>query len=139
MKKNSLIKQAEQNALNQTKLCMDTLNMIDTLRTFTNKYLPAYHHDRTQRASKALTEFRNCIYDQFVENMSRCFLFVGVGGEESEKFSRDMFKEWLGDERLCVMQYLDQFGHLPSSWENDTEKQFRKEIKEVIKNELSEE
>jgi hypothetical protein len=136
MKNNkSFLKQAEQNVVNDAKYCQDVLHIIDALRSFTYQYMDKQiDGERYKRATDGLNQFRDAIYDQLNNNLARCFMFSGVGGEEAAKYSQEKFKEHFNEEnRYAVMHFLTKGGYHPHCWSGDTENKFRKEAQEKIK------
>lgn len=133
MKERDYIKEAEQNVLNDSKYCQDVLHIIEALRNFAYNYMDG-RGDRPnyEKAMEGLNMFRDAVYHRFVENISKCFIFTGVGGEEALKFSRERFEEQFGDDRFCVMHFLTKGGYLPSSWKTQDEKDFREQAKNKI-------
>lgn len=128
-KQKSILKQAEQNVINNAKYCQDILKIVEALEMFSYRYM--YDSD-IDEAIDALQKFRNTVYKTMNEHLVRCFMFVGVGGEEAEKFSFEQFKEHFGDNRYCVARFLDKAGNLPSCWSSEDEEQLRKEVLEKI-------
>ena len=131
------IKEAERNVINNAKYCQDVLMVVDALRRFTYKFMDSRtDSDRYIRAQEAINQLRDAIYDQMNENIARCFVFTGVGGEDALNYSREKFKEHFGEEngeRYIIMHFLEEGGNLPMSWNSQEEKEFREQAKQKSK------
>lgn len=127
--KNKMIKQAEENAINQAKYCQDVMQIIDALQNFTNRYMD--YGDR-EKALTSLHEYRQAVYSELNERLARCFMFAGVGGKKAKEFSLEQFQNHFKDDTYCVMQFLEANGQHPSHWYSKDEEQFKKEAQEKI-------
>lgn len=123
------LKQAEQNVVNRAKVYNDFLEIIDAFSRFGNKVC----NDRTSKDKffQGLQLIRDAIYAEQSMALRECFYFVGVGGKEAESYSREMFKKVFGED-YSIMQFLDQWGNIPSSYKISTEEEFRFECKKKI-------
>ena len=127
------IKEAEKNVVNNARYCQDVIKVVEALRRFTYRFMDNRTDTaRYNRAMSAFSEFRDAVYDQMNENIAKSFLFVGIGGEDALKFSREKFKEHFGEERYVVMHFLEEGGNLPMSWKKDVEEEFREQAKQKI-------
>jgi len=128
----SLLKQAEQNAVNRAKEMTDMLQVVDALagagsRMFT---LP----DQVSDFSQGLKLIRKAFYAKYTQAIVDCFTFVGVGGEEAAKYSREAFESLFDEEeRFCVMRLLENYGNVPHSYQTSEDQALRNEAREALK------
>ena len=126
-----LIKQAEQNILNVCRAHEDIYELVDALTRFCDKYVEEWagRDDTTQ----GLYLLRCGLDKSLSANIRKLFTLVGVGGEEAREYSREQFRRLFANEesRYNVMHLLDQYARIPHSYKVDTEKEFRKQGKEL--------
>lgn len=130
----ALIKQAERNVINQAKAWSDAMQIIDALRNFGN--MACHDHIAKETFSEGVDLIRRAMYAEQSEALRNCFAFVGVGGEEAEKFSREMFMK-VFDGGYSIMQFLDRWGHIPRAYKIEDKEKFKEEITDVV-NEIKE-
>jgi hypothetical protein len=132
-----LIKEAEANVIKVAKAWSYALEFCDALASFVNNMCNEYMGK--EQFFEGLQIMRGAMYHEYVNAIRNCFLFSAVGGEESKKFSLEMFKEAFRDEpmRYTVMQFLEANGRVPGSYKTDDEKEFRRQAKEAIKKETT--
>ena len=127
----NLIKQAEKNLVNVCKAHDDIYELVDALTRFCDRYVEdwAGRDDTTQ----GLYLLRCGLDKSLSANVRKLFTLVGVGGEEAAEYSREKFRKLFGNDekRYTVMHLLDQYARIPHSYKVDTEKEFRKQGKEV--------
>jgi hypothetical protein len=127
----SLLKEAEKNVVKTARAFEDVLAVLDALCDFGNRACNDYIGQKD--FFEGLSKIRMGIYKEYQHALSKCFVFADVGGEEVKAYSREKFKEYFDEEsRKVVMQFLGDFGHIPSSWKISDEKQFRKEAKDKL-------
>jgi len=126
----SFIKEAEKNVIRTARSFEDLLKVLDAMNNFGNR---ACHEFVGQKEFfDGLHQMRLAILKEYSHALSQCFIFVGVGGEDAAKYSREKFKEYFGEERMAIMHFLEDFGQRPSSWLRDDEKEFQKQAKDKI-------
>lgn len=127
----SLLKEAEKNIVRRAKWLEDVFTIIDALERF------AYNIDATANARSYMMEgidqLRNGMYRAYYKAIHDCFVFANVGGDDVAEYSKKMFKEYFGNDDVCIMNFLDKFGRIPNSWLVEDEENFRKEGKEIMK------
>lgn len=133
--KKSYIKEAEQNVLNQAKFWSDFIGFIDSLDYSTVNRLCDYSdRDTKELFNEGFRKLRAAAAQAESNALARCYMIQGVGGKEaagySKKVAGTIFKE-----DYSVMQWLDSFYRLPSSWNCEDEDNFRKEIDEELNKE----
>lgn len=124
-----LLEQAEQNVVNRAKAYNDALAFVDALANFGNCACRDYVGK--PKFFEGLKMIREAIRAEQSEAIRECFYFVGVGGKEAEEYSRQMFKHVFGG-KYQVMDFLDKWGHTPSSYLTSEREAFEAECKEVI-------
>lgn len=132
--KHSYIKEAEQNALNLCKYYTDMIDLIDSMERGMVSRIDEYRYDEHGPKQKMRDGFRlvrQALYEEQQRNLARCFLLVGVGGEEAEKYSRTEAKRAFGG-RYSVTELLDEYFRLPSCWKAEDEENLEKELKEAL-------
>jgi len=128
---NDFVKEAEKNCVNVAKNMSDMLNVIKALERFGSKF---FSYDSIEKSAyqKGVNLIREAIYARYIESISNCFLFVGVGGEDAAAYSKEKFKELFGKEENAIMQLLDEHGTYPSWYESDKEEKFREQAKKKL-------
>lgn len=127
----SYIKEAEQNVINNAKFWTQFIDMIDRLQAGVGDI-----SDRWQDCKKFNEGFsliRLAAYDRQQEAFARCFAFVGVGGKQAEEFSKERAKVLFGGD-YSVVQYLDEFIRIPSSWNTAAPDALKQELKQAVEN-----
>ena len=122
------LKQAEQNVVNRAKAYNDFLEIIDALSMFGSKACSSKSKDKF---FQGLQLMRDAIYEDQSMALRECFYFVGVGGKEAESYSRKMFKTVFGED-YSIMQFLERWGNLPTSYSSLIEEEFRDECRKKI-------
>ncbi len=128
----SFVKNAERMCINRAKEMTDMLAIVDALahaggRMFKTPY-------QIEDFSEGLRLIRRSFHDKYVQAIADCFHFVGIGGEEAKKYSKEKLNETFGKEdRYCIMHLLDQYGNTPDSYNGNDDEEFRKEIKNKLK------
>lgn len=122
----SLLKQAEQNVINQAKSWADAMEFLDALTNFGNR--ACHDYIGKPKFFEGLSLMRQAMYQEQSEAIRNCFSLVGVGGEEAAAFSRERFKEVFGG-KYQIMQFLDKWGHCPSSYATAEREAFEAECK----------
>lgn len=130
-KKRSYIKEAEQNALNLCKYYTDMIDLIDSMEYGMVSRTDEYRDGPRQKLRDGFGLVRQALYEQQQRNLARCFLLVGVGGEEAEKYSRTEAKRAFGG-KYSVTELLDEYFRLPSYWKTEDEENLKKELKESL-------
>jgi hypothetical protein len=129
----NFIKQAEQNSINIAKTLADITTLLDAFGSLGHNFFNDYDTAEKDDYFQGLKLMRKAIYSKFTQKISQCFAFVGVGGKEAEKFSKQYAKTMFGDDAQ-VMHLLDKYGMMPSSWKTADQEEFRKELKDKLKN-----
>lgn len=122
----SLLKQAEQNVINQAKAWADAMEFLDALANFGNR--ACHDYIGKPKFFEGLELMRQAMYQEQSEAIRNCFSFVGIGGEEAAAFSRERFKEVFSG-KYQIMQFLDKWGHCPSSYTTAELEAFKAECK----------
>jgi len=126
------VKQAEKNCINIAKQMTDALEYFTAMANFGNRFLDNYTPEHKEYFH-GLEIMRDAVYRKYVDMISRCFMFVGVGGEDAKEYSLEQFKKHFdGDDRYCVMQFLDQYGRVPSSYDSMKDAKFREQAKKRL-------
>jgi len=126
----NLIKKAEKNVVNIAKELSDSIEIFKSLSGMGNMIK---NEERRNKYFNGLSKMRMAIYEQYIEAISDCFIFAGVGGEEAQKFSRELFeKRFNPDNRISVMNFLEKWGHTPRSWKVNDEKTLRDEAMQLV-------
>ncbi len=125
----SLLKQAEQNVINQAKFWTDFFDFIDSIQYSLSNKLDI-QQDRDEFA-EGFGLIRQAAYKQMQFALARNFAFVGVGGEEATKYSKEQAKRLLGG-RYSTVQFLDKWCRVPSSWSSFDAEELNAEIKEAL-------
>jgi hypothetical protein len=127
-----LVKQAEKNLVKIAASWEDAMKMLDALQGFGNKM--CHEHIGKDEFFEGLYKTRHAVYMEYIRAISDCFIFAGVGGEETTRYSREKFKEaFNGKERFCVLNFLDKHGHRPHRWTSEEDDEFRRQAGEVLK------
>lgn len=132
----SYIKEAEQNVINNAKFWTEFIEMIDSMQSGVSDI--SDHWQDNKKFNEGFRMLRHAAYDRQQEAFARCFAFVGVGGKEAEEFSKERAKKLFGGD-YSVVQYLDSFICIPSSWHTEAPDALRQELKQAIENNESKE
>jgi len=127
----SYIKKAERNLVNICKSFNDVMKITDALSHFGGNYcqLPA----NRDMFYEGMHKIRMALLSEHYRAESALLTFVAVGGKEAQDYSKKEFEKYFNEEeRRSVMQFLDKYGSIPSSWRVEEEKDFRKEAKKKI-------
>jgi len=124
------IKEAEQNVLNQAKFWSEFLDFVDDLQYSIGRRESVL--EAREKFAEGLASIRQAAYIEQQFAMSRCFAFVGVGGDEALAYSREYAAKLFGG--YSTIQYLDKWNRVPSSWKSDEAEAFDAALKEAIKN-----
>ena len=124
--------EADQNVVNVAKSLSDMVEVIDALRNFGHSFFNSYDSDG-DRYREALTVMRNEVYRKYCEAITKCFCLAGVGGEAANEYSREKFEERFGKDRIIIMDFLDEYGRIPSGWSTAEGEEFGRQMKEKIK------
>ena len=130
MTKRSYIKEAEQNVLNQAKFWTEFAEMVQSMQCGIHNATDRYSPGR-EKFDQAFDLLRRAAYEEKQHALARCFALVGVGGEEAEKFSREHAKRIFGGEQ-SVIEWLDGWNRVPSSWLAGDEEALKSELKKSI-------
>ena len=126
-----LIKQSEENVVRIAREIADFNQILTAFQRFGSHY--CHTAVAKDQFFEGLSMMQNAIYKEWIHAISNCFIFAGVGGEASAKYSRERFeKVFSEDERLNVMQFLDRYGNIPYSYKVDEDKQLRKDAKKRL-------
>ena len=124
------IREAELKILKRMKYFDDVFNVLDALATFGNCVCNEYVGKKG--FFEGLQKIRNSLLQEYYKTTSEAFMFVS-NSSELQKHSFQKFKNHFDEnERYCIMNFLDEFGRLPSSWKVDEEKEFRRQAKKYI-------
>lgn len=129
--KRSYIKEAEQNALNEAKYYTDMLEFMYGMSYNMLNRIDSYAPGRADLAD-GFALIRKGLCAQQAEALSRCFAFVGVGGEEARKYSKETAKQ-VFDGRYSVSHLLDEHFRYPSCWRTEDEENLKAELKEALR------
>jgi len=126
----NFIKKAEKNVVNTAKELSDSIEIFKALSGMGNMIK---NEEGKNKYFDGLSKMRTAIYEQYIEAISNCFIFAGVGGKEAQKFSRELFKKRFNpNDRIVVMNFLEKWGHVPRSWKIVDEKILRDEAMQLI-------
>ncbi len=127
--KKSLIKEAEQNVLNHAKFITDMIDVIDCMQYRIGDLASSKYSGRDEIA-EGLHKVRTGLYRELQFTIAKCFAFVGVGGKEAEKYSREHAERVFGKGE--IMSLLDKHLRMPSSWLGKDADDFQSEIKQAL-------
>ena len=130
MTKRSYIKEAEQNVLNQAKFWTEFAEFVQSIQIGIHSATDRYSPGR-EKFDQAFDLLRRAAYEEKQHALARCFAFVGVGGKEAEKFSREHAKRIFGGKQ-SVIEWLDGWNRVPSSWLASDEEALKSELKKSI-------
>jgi len=125
------IKKAERNLINICKEFDDFMHVLDALASFGN----AYCHEYVGKEGffDGLRTMQNAIYREQATAIRRVFAFAGVGGEETQEYARQKFKETFnGEKRYVIMHFLDKYGQIPSSYRLEIDEKFREQARKRL-------
>ena len=130
MTKRSYIKEAEQNVLNQAKFWTEFAEFVQSMQYGIHNATDRHSPGR-EKFDHAFDLLRRAAYEEKQHALARCFAFIGVGGEEAETFSREHAKRIFGGEQ-SVIEWLDGWNRVPSSWLAGDEEALKSELKKSI-------
>ena len=126
-----MIKECEENCVKIAKEMSDMLEVVNAMQSFGNNFMDEYGGQK-DRYFKGLQEVRYAVYAQYVEMISRCFMFTDVGRGKAAEYSRQQFhKHFNEEERYCVSHFLDEYGQIPGWMKEEDEKLLRKQASEI--------
>jgi len=125
------IKQAEEMAIARAKEMSDMLEVLDALNMAGGRMFQI--PEQIKDFSDGMQLIRKSFYAKYLNAISDCFLMVGVGGEKAAEYSREKFEELFSGNRYTIMNFLDKYGNIPTSYKTKDEKEFRDEAKELLK------
>jgi hypothetical protein len=133
-----LVKQCEQNTINIAKSFKEALSALTAFSNMGNQYCK--DHIAKKQFFEGLTMMNKALQIELAHAILDCFAFTGVGGEEALKYAREQFEEtFVGKEKYMVMHFLDTYGQRPSFYNEEDDKELRKQLKEVFdKGEINE-
>ena len=133
METKNYIKEAERNLLRVCKIFSIYLDLLDSMGNFGNKYFESYDNENKRMFFEGLQKMREAILNRFAHQMKNLFMLASIGGEEAERFAREELKRVFSeDERYSVMFFLSKFGTLPGVWSSEDEREFRKQMRDVL-------
>lgn len=127
----SMIKQCEENIINQAMLLDETLNYLDVLRNVSYKLFDTNFRQTDPdylKFSTGIQQAREAVYAKSCEKIRDCFMLVGVGGEKAAEFCRQKAEERFGNKQYEIMSFLDKHGHVPSRVSSEDIEKLRQEI-----------
>lgn len=136
-KKSDLIRTAEQNVLNRVREAQNWIKIMRAINYAGMSFFPPRTLDTCAESwYRGMRMAEDALYHKLCEYQAEAMLFVGVGGEETEKFAREKFRERFGlDEdgngHYEIMSLLDPYLNVPGSYLVDDEIEFREQAKEV--------
>lgn len=128
----SLIEEAEKNVVMQAKFFHELLSFMDHFSHNTAKKMNGSRENRELFVS-GMDKAKTAIYNEMQLAFARCFAFVGVGGEEANKLSREYANE-LFSGKYCNMQWLETWYDVPGTWKIEDADQIQQELINAIKN-----
>ena len=128
-----LLKQAEKNVVRIARDLDDTLHIFKALENFGNKFFSSNRPEQ-EEFFRALRDMRHAVYIKYMELITNCFAFVGVGGTDAADYSREKFFERFGKNNYEIMSFLDRYGQIPHSYKVADEAQIREEAKAACEN-----
>lgn len=124
-----LLRQAEQNVINQAKAWSDAIEFLDALSNFGN--IACHEHIGRAEFFEGLKKMRRAMWQEQSEAIRNCFTLSGVGGEAAAAFSRERFKDVFSG-KYQVVQFLNKWGHCPSYYTVDEMDRLKSEAKDAI-------
>lgn len=132
-----LIKMAEQNVLNRCREAAEWLNILKRVQFAGDTFFPNWSTDPVREAwHDGMSKARNALYYRLAEIQAEAFMFVGIGGEEAEKYAREKFRERfsidsMDDTTRCeVMHLLDEYLDIPHCVKVEDEEEFRRQAEQ---------
>lgn len=125
-----MLKQAEQNVINQAKFWTDFFDFIDSMQYSIADKIDEQGPDRGEFA-EGFRLLRQAAYKQMQFALARNFYMVGVGGEAAEAYSRERAARMFGG-RYTVINWLDEWCRLPRSWKSSDEAALRAELADAL-------
>lgn len=134
--KSDLIRLAEQNVLNRVREAQDWIKIIRAINYAGMSFFPGQTRDTCAESwYRGMRMAEDALYHKLCEYQAEAMLFVGVGGEETEKFAREKFRERFGlDEdgkHYEIMSLLNRYLDVPGMHLVDDELEFRKQAKDA--------
>lgn len=132
---NSLIKEAEKNIV---RICKDMSTYQSIVIALRNSASQLFEHnantDYKDKFYKGIDLLLQAIYARQNELLGQCLIFSGIGGKDAEEFAFQKFKErFRDDDRMLIMDLLDENGTCPGGWSLQEEENFRNEAQELIR------
>ncbi len=106
---------------------------MEALKSFGNRY---FEHSTSSRDLffAGLGQMWDAVRQKHTEQIANAFIFTGVGGEDAQAYALEKFKTRFSlDERYVVMDFLNEYGCVPSYYKAGTDTQLRKEALEALK------
>ncbi len=126
------LKEADKNIVAIAREWEDASSFCTALQNFGNK--ACHEHIARNKFFKGLAMVQDAIRYEQAEALANCFMFVGAGGEEATRLSKEKFKKVFSeDERQVVMYFLGAHGQLPHAYSDTDDKEFRAQAKKVVK------
>jgi hypothetical protein len=128
-KRNTFVKEAHEKILES---CLALKRLTEAIEAFNRAGNELFHKfgeaEHRQKFCDGLYQAQRAVYDVYARRIMDLMLFTEVQDEV-----RDLFKEQLdgmAEGKYCIMQFISRWGNMPSSWEAETEEQFRQDIKD---------
>ncbi len=126
------LKEADHNIVTTAREWEDASSFCTALQNFGFK--ACHEHIAKNKFFKGLAMMQDAIRHEQAEALANCFMFVGTGGEEATRLSKEKFKKVFSeDERQVVMHFLEAHGQLPHAYSGIDDKEFRAQAKKVTK------
>ena len=134
--KSDLIRMAEQNVLNRVREAQDWIKIVRAVNYAGMSFFPQRTSDTCAESwYRGMRMAEDALYHKLCEYQAEAMLFVGVGGEETERFAQEKFRERFGlDEdgkHYEIMSLLNRYLDVPGGYLVDDEIEFRKQAKEA--------
>lgn len=135
--KSDMIRLAEQNVLNRVREAQDWIKIMRAINYAGMSFFPPRMQDTCAESwYRGMRMAEDALYHKLCEYQAEAMLFVGVGGEETEKFAREKFRERFGldedgNKHYEIMSLLNQYLDVPGMHLVDDELEFRKQAKDA--------
>lgn len=135
--KSDLIKMAEQNVLNRCREAAEWLNILNRVQSAGDTFFPNWSTDPARDAwHEGMSKARNALYYRLTEIQAEAFIFAGIGGEETEKYAREKFRERFSIDSMDdktqyeVMSLLDEYLDIPHCVKVKDEEEFLRQAEQ---------
>ena len=125
----SLLEEAEKNVVMQAKFFHELFTFMDSFMYATTSKMS--NRDNKDAFFEGITKAKAAIYSEMQLAFARCFAFVGVGGEEANRLSKEYANELFGG-KYTNIQWLQKWYDIPRTWRQTDSDQLQNELNDAI-------